>query len=119
MPQRCNNHVGAISFDFCEGPLAWGEDLACLTTLGNILCVPNDARLEEAKAQILDVRVLGPTWHPEKPWWASTISSLPSCLVMHLSRGWTTPFRYKVSSMSEYCWHLYASLDCSEGSTGW
>lgn len=49
MPQWCNDHVGG--FDFCEGPLAWGEGLACLATLGDILCVPDNARPEEAKAQ--------------------------------------------------------------------
>lgn len=69
--------------------------------------------------KVLEPRALGPTWHPEKPWWTTAISSLPSRLVIHLSSGWMTPFLYKLSSISVYWRLLYVSLDSSEESVGW
>jgi hypothetical protein len=84
--------------------------------LGDILGIPDYSRLEETKLQDPESKGTEADVASENPWWTSTNSSLPSRMAIHLSSGWTIPCMYKLSSMTVYWLHLYASLNFFEGS---
>jgi hypothetical protein len=51
MSHHCSGHVGRSVLTSTKPPIVWDEGLACLTTLGNILCVLYNAGPEETMPQ--------------------------------------------------------------------
>lgn len=102
MPQHSSGHVWPINLDFCESPPLLGENIWQAPLFWAIFWTYlTISGQKKPSHKILEARALGPTCHPEIPWWTLASSSLPSCLVIHLRRA--GQFRACMSCLRQLC----------------